>query len=70
MEKTHKGPRKHSEAHSGGGMPYFNKEHWQKDVSDVETAGGRYAPEMAGAAVYKESVDKLAAYARKHRAQH
>ena len=58
------------EKKSGGGMPYFNNEHWQKDVADVECAGGRYASEMNGAEEYKKSVDKLASYVKSHRAEH
>lgn len=54
----------------GGGMPYFAKDHWQKDVADVECAGGRYASEMNTAEEYKKSVDKLANYVKTHRAEH
>ena len=54
----------------GGGMPYFEKDHWQKNVSDVEVAGGRYASEMNTEEEYRKSVDSLASYAKKHRAQH
>lgn len=71
MEKTHRGGRKESPAaHPGGGMPYFNKDHWERDVGDVETAGGRYASEMNTGAEYKASVDKLASYVKSHRAAH
>lgn len=61
----------HHKGHAaGGGMPYFEKEHWQKPVEDIECGGGRYASEMGAASEYRESVDKLAEYARKHRAEH
>lgn len=71
MEKSHRGGRKASAAaHSGGGMPNFNKGHWEKDLGDVETAGGRYSSEMNQAEEYKTSVDKLANYVKKHRAEH
>ena len=58
------------EKHKGGGMPYFEKDHWQKDVDDVEVAGGRYASEMNTEEEYRASVDGLANYARKHREKH
>jgi len=68
MDKSHKNSRKNSASH--GGMAYFQNDHWEKDVNAVETAGGRYASEMNGASEYKNSVDKLAEYVRKHRAEH
>ncbi len=51
-------------------MPQFNKGHWEKDLSDVESAGGRYASEMNTAEEYKKSVDGLAGYVRKHKEKH
>ena len=71
MEKSHRGGRKESPAaHPGGGMPYFNKDHWERDVRDVDTAGGRYASEMNGVEEYTNSVNKLANYVKSHRAAH
>ncbi len=53
--------------HKGAGMAYFDKEHWQKDVNDVECAGGRYASEMNTAEEYKKQADGLANYVKKHK---
>ena len=53
--------------HKGGGMPYFEKEHWQKDVSDIEVADGKYASEMNTEEEYRRQADALAAYAKKHK---
>lgn len=52
------------------GMPYFNKDHWEKDVKDTDVAGGRYSSEMNQKAEYGESVNKLASYVKSHRAEH
>jgi hypothetical protein len=62
-DKAHTAPK-------GGGMPNFQREHWQNNISDSETAGGRYASEMNTNAEYKHNVDKLAGYVKSHRAQH
>ncbi len=51
-------------------IPQFNEGHWQKKLSDVECAGGRYSSEMNQAEEYKKSADGLANYVKKHRAQH
>ena len=51
-------------------MPQFNEGHWEKKMNDVSTADGKYSSEMNQAEEYKKSVDALAAYARKHKAQH
>jgi hypothetical protein len=59
------------EAH--GKMPAmgkFNDGHWEKKMSDVESAGGRYASEMNTAAEYKSEADGLAGYVKKHREKH
>jgi hypothetical protein len=58
---------KEAHAQKPGAMKQFGEGHWEKDLADVETAGGRYASEMNTAQEYKEQVDKLAAYAKKHR---
>jgi hypothetical protein len=71
MEKSHRGGRKESPAaHPGGGMPYFNRDHWEKKAPDVETAGGRYSSEFNQLEEYTASVDKTAGYVKGHRAQH
>jgi hypothetical protein len=51
-------------------MPQFNEGHWEKKMTDVNVADGKYSSEMNQNAEYKKSVDGLAAYAKKHRAQH
>jgi hypothetical protein len=51
-------------------MPQFNEGHWEKDLSDVESAGGRYASEMNTCEEYKKSVDGLAGYVKKHKEKH
>lgn len=62
-DKAHPAPK-------GGGMPYFAKDHWQKNVEDVIVADERYSSEMNQCEEYKKSVDALANYAKKHKAQH
>lgn len=54
----------------GGGMPEFEKEHWQRKVEDVECADLKYSSEMNQAQEYKMSVDKLSNYVKKHKAEH
>ena len=51
-------------------MPQFNRDHWEKKLSDTSVADGRYASEMNTEAEYKAQVDGLANYAKKHRAKH
>ncbi len=51
-------------------MPQFNQGHWEKKLDDTGVADGRYASELNTQAEYKHSVDALASYAKKHRAQH
>jgi hypothetical protein len=51
-------------------MPQFNEGHWEKKMSDVDSAGGRYASEMNTAAEYKTSADALAKYVKCHREPH
>lgn len=53
--------------HKGGGMPYFEKDHWQKKVDDIEVADERYASEMNTEEEYRRSADGLANYAKKHK---
>jgi len=58
------------EAMKGRGMPYFEKDHWQKDASQIDCAGGRYASELNTMEEYKKSTDKLSSYVKSHRAEH
>jgi hypothetical protein len=62
-DKAHPKPK-------GGGMPYFEREHWQKDVKDIEVADGKYSSEMNQEEEYRKSVDALASYAKKHKMQY
>lgn len=50
-----------------GGMPYFEKDHWEKDMGDTKVANGKYASEMGNAEDLKESVNKLADYAKNNK---
>lgn len=56
--------------HKGPGMAYFHKPHWEHKPGDVTVADGKYSSEMNQNEEYKHSVDALASYAKKHRAQH
>jgi len=51
-------------------MPQFNEGHWEKKMADVSVADGKYSSEMNQSEEYKKSVDALASYAKKHKAQH
>ena len=52
-------------------MPQFNEGHWEKDVADVTLADTKYNPsEMNQCEEYKEMVDGLSSYAKKHKAKH
>ena len=51
-------------------MSKFNEGHWEKKMSDVEVADGKYSSEMNQAEEYKASVDGLARYAKKHKEKH
>ncbi len=56
------------EAHAKiAAMPQFNKDHWEKKMSDVNVADGKYSSEMNQAEEYKNDVDALASYAKKHK---
>lgn len=58
----------HGKMHAMGN---FNKGHWEKKMEDVSLADGKYSGgEMSQAEEYKKSVDALASYAKKHKAQH
>lgn len=61
----------HKGHHAGGGMPYFEKEHWQKPAGEVSYADTKYGGGDFGQAEdYKKSVDAQAHYARKHKEPH
>jgi hypothetical protein len=51
-------------------MPQFNQGHWEKKPEETMTGGSRYASEMNTSEEYKKSVDGLAGYVKKHKAQH
>ena len=52
-------------------MPQFNEGHWEKKMSDVSLADGKYSGgEMSQEIEYKASVDALASYAKKHKEKH
>ena len=52
-------------------MPQFNEGHWEKKLSDVSVADGKYSSgEMNQAEEYKKDVDGLASYAKKHKEKH
>ncbi len=56
------------EAHATkAAMPQFNEGHWEKKMSDVSVADGKYSSEMNQAEEYKHDVDALASYAKKHK---
>jgi len=67
--KGHKLMKQHP-LQKGFGMPYFEKDHWQKPVEDISVADERYSSEMNECEDYKKSVDGLASYAKKHKAKH
>ena len=48
-------------------MPQFNEGHWEKKMTDVDVADGKYSSEMNQSEEYKKSVDGLAHYAKKHK---
>ena len=60
------------EAHATkAAMPQFNEGHWEKKLGDVTLADGKYnRGEFSQEAEYKESVNKLAGYAKRHKVEH
>lgn len=56
--------------HKEGAMAEFNEGHWQEKVPETEVGNGRYASEMNAKEELKKSVDGLAGYVKKHKAQH
>ena len=67
--KGHKKHDHHPHDHMAA-MPEFNKPHWEKNVSEVDSMETRYCSEMGACEEYKKQVDGLVNYAKKHRAQH
>ncbi len=57
------------EAHGkGAGMPYFEKDHWQKKVEDVSVCDAKYTQgEMSNPEHLKKSVDMLSGYVKKNK---
>ncbi len=55
------------EKSKGGGMPYFERDHWEKKVDDTSVADGKYATEMGNPEDLKRSVDSLASYVKKNK---
>lgn len=53
-----------------GGMPYFEREHWEKKMENISVADGHYSSEMNQAEEYKRQTDALAAYAKKHKMEY
>lgn len=52
-------------------MSQFNGGHWEKKYDGTMAADGKYnAGEFSQPEEYKKSVDALASYARRHKAQH
>ena len=58
---------KHHPHDKHAAMPQFHEGHWEKKMSDVDSADGKYASEMNAAEEYKTKADALASYAKKHR---
>lgn len=61
MAHSHKAHAKHN------AMAQFNEGHHEKKMSDVSVADGKYSSEMNQAEEYKNDVDALASYAKKHK---
>lgn len=61
---------KEAHAQMPGAMAKFREGHYEKKMSDVSVADGKYSSEMNQAEEYKKSVDGLAHYAKKHREKH
>lgn len=51
-------------------MPQFHQGPWERKSEDPATGGSRYSSEFDQKEEYKRSVDGLANYAKKHKAQH
>lgn len=70
MKEHHHKKHGHHPHDKHAAMPQFNEGHWEKKMSDVEVADGKYSSEMNQAEEYKKSVDGLANYAKKHKEKH
>ena len=69
---AHHGHTKH-DAHPHDHMAatvQFKEGHWEKPLSDVDTADTKYGSEFGQEAEYKHSVDALAAYTKRHKPAH
>lgn len=52
-------------------MPQFNEGHWERKQPELATANGKYTSgEMSNPEHLTKSVEALANYAKKHKAQH
>ena len=52
-------------------MAQFQEDHWEKKMEPTKVSDGKYTEgEMRNPEHLKESVDKFAAYAKKHKAMH
>lgn len=49
------------------GMPYFEKDHWEKKMDGTNVADGKYCSEMGAPEELKSQVDALAAYTKKNK---
>jgi len=52
---------------SGRGMPYFEKDHWEKKPEETGVADLKYATEFGNPEDLKRSVDGLANYVKKNK---
>lgn len=53
--------------HKGHGMASMGAAHWEKKMEDTNAENGKYSKsEMGNPEELKESVNKLASYAKKH----
>ena len=64
-----RGDKPAQKAREGLKFPTGNA-HWEKKLEDTDVGDLRYASEMNTAEEYKKSVDGLANYVKKHKAQH
>lgn len=55
------------EKSKGGGMPYFERDHWEKKMPDTSVADGKYASEMGNPEDLTRSVNSLASYVKKNK---
>ncbi len=53
--------------HKGKGMAAQGPAHWEKKMSDVKVADGKYCSEMGAPEELKGQVDKLSGYVKSHK---